>query len=130
MFRSIPIWAKPGDEHLLLFSELRFEDKIHNNAQSIINRKIKDATFYTLLSEAVCLKISKPTPPSLFPKLRNSLLLSLTCFCLFKIFTFVLNLNMQIVPTKRMNNYLPLWQCFKNLGSLFFLDNFFSFFSL
>lgn len=44
MFRSIPIWAKPGDEHLLLFSELGFEDKIHNNAQSIINRKIKDAT--------------------------------------------------------------------------------------
>lgn len=66
MFRSIPIWAKPGDEHLLLFSELGFEDKIHNNALSIINRKIKDATSDILLFEAVCLKISKPTPRKLF----------------------------------------------------------------
>lgn len=41
MFRSIPIWARPEDEHLLVFSELDFEDKIHNNAQSIINRKLK-----------------------------------------------------------------------------------------
>lgn len=44
MFHSIPIWARPGDEHLLLFSELGFEDEIHNNAPSIINKKIKDVT--------------------------------------------------------------------------------------
>lgn len=66
MFRSIPIWARPGDEHLLLFSELGFEDKIHNNAQSIINRKIKDATSQHPAFWSSMLENIHPTPGKLF----------------------------------------------------------------
>lgn len=67
MFHPIPIWARPGDEHLLLFSELGSEDKIHNNAPSIINKKIKDATTSILPLEAVWLKIYMPIPGRFFP---------------------------------------------------------------